>query len=143
MNPDAVDINLLGLDVNDPASMDDIVKDELILPKGKMVKLRMRSRDVLHSALLPHFRAQMYCVPGTPTQFNLTPLYTTEEFRAKLNKPEFNFELACNQICGASHYAMKREIIVVDEGEYLAWMSEQEPMFAGKTVNTPSQLTLK
>jgi cytochrome c oxidase subunit 2 len=29
----------------------------------------MRSQDVLHSAYMPYFRAQMNCVPGMVTQF--------------------------------------------------------------------------
>lgn len=136
-------VNAIALDITDPASADDIVKDELILPKGVMVKLRMRSRDVLHAAHLPHFRAQMYCVPGTPTQFNLEPLYTTEEFRSRINKPDFNFELACNQICGASHYAMKREIKVVELKDYTAWMSSEKPLFTSAENSNTNQLTLK
>jgi cytochrome c oxidase subunit 2 len=31
----------------------------------------MRSQDVLHSAYMPYFRAQMNCVPGMVTQFAL------------------------------------------------------------------------
>jgi cytochrome c oxidase subunit 2 len=113
------------------------------MPKGKMVKLHMRSRDVLHAALLPHFRAQMYCVPGTPTQFSLEPLYTTEEYREKINKPDFNFELACNQICGVSHYAMRREIIVVEETEYLSLLGSETPAMAGMEFPAPAKLTMK
>lgn len=41
----------------------------------------MRSQDVLHSAYMPHFRAQMNCVPGMVTQFAFTPNKTTEEMR--------------------------------------------------------------
>ena len=41
----------------------------------------MRSQDVLHSAYMPHFRAQMNCVPGMITQFAFTPTITTEEMR--------------------------------------------------------------
>ena len=37
--------------------------------------------DVLHSAYMPHFRAQMNCVPGMITQFLFTPNMTTEEMR--------------------------------------------------------------
>lgn len=135
LNADNGPINPVGLDPKDPASADDILKDELIMPKGAMVKLRMRSRDVLHAAHLPHFRAQMYCVPGTPTQFNLKPIYTTDEFRSTINKPDFNFELACNQICGSSHYAMRREIIVIEEKDYLAWMGQQEALLANLPIN--------
>ena len=41
----------------------------------------MRSQDVLHSAYMPHFRAQMNCVPGMITQFGFTPTVTTEDMR--------------------------------------------------------------
>ena len=30
---------------------------------------------------MPHFRAQMNCVPGMVTQFSFTPIYTTAEYR--------------------------------------------------------------
>ena len=43
----------------------------------------MRSQDVLHSAYMPHFRAQMNCVPGMITQFSFTPTVTTSEMRLK------------------------------------------------------------
>lgn len=136
--------NAVGIDLSDPASADDVLQDELILPKGKMIKLKMRSRDVLHSALLPHFRAQMYCVPGTPTQFNITAKYTTEEFRDKIGDAEFNFELACNQICGSNHYNMKRYIRVIDESEYVAWLNDLTPAMAtSNDTDYNNQLTLK
>ena len=41
----------------------------------------MRSQDVLHSAYMPHFRAQMNCVPGMITQFAFTPSMTTDDMR--------------------------------------------------------------
>lgn len=142
-DPEKGIVNEVGLDAKDPDAQDDIISSDLILPKGKMVKLRLRSRDVLHAALLPHFRAQMYCVPGTPTEINLEPIYTTEEFRSKINKPEFNFEMACNQICGSSHFNMRKEILVVEEGDYLSWMMEQKPLFGNNTSSSANQLTLK
>ena len=67
----------------------------LHLPVGRPVLFKMRSQDVLHSAYMPHFRAQMNCVPGMVTQFGFTPTVTTEEMRqnpdiiekvAKINK---------------------------------------------------------
>lgn len=142
-DPDKGIVNEVGLDPKDPAALDDIISSDLILPKGKMVKLRLRSRDVLHAALLPHFRAQMYCVPGTPTEINLEAIYTTDEFRAKIKKPEFNFEMACNQICGSSHFNMRKEILVVEEAAYLEWMSGQKPLYGSNTSSSDNQLTLK
>jgi cytochrome c oxidase subunit 2 len=43
----------------------------------------MRSQDVLHSAYMPHFRAQMNCVPGMVTNFSFIPTISTAEMRDK------------------------------------------------------------
>ena len=46
--------------------------------------------------------------------------------RADLKNPDFNYELACTEICGRGHFSM-RKIVVVDEPEdYLKWRREQE-----------------
>ena len=74
--------NILGVDTSDPNAQDDIVVNELHLPKGRKIIFKMRSQDVLHSAYMPHFRAQMNCVPGMITQFSFTPSMTTLEMRA-------------------------------------------------------------
>ena len=120
--------NPIGVDLSDPASRDDKPVTELHLPKGKKVLFKFRSQDVLHSAYMPHFRAQMNCVPGMVTQFGFTPKYTTEEMREQsevmdktrgINKIrsdkgedlyEFDYVLLCNKICGASHYNMQMKL---------------------------------
>jgi len=61
--------NILGVDESDPNAQDDVIVTELHLPVGRPVVFKMRSQDVLHSAYMPHFRAQMNCVPGMITQF--------------------------------------------------------------------------
>lgn len=144
--------NILGLDESDPNAQDDIITTELHLPVGKKVLFKMRSQDVLHSAYMPHFRAQMNCVPGMITQFAFTPTVTTAEMRqnpdiidkvARINKIrannkedieargqdvryEFDYLLLCNKICGKSHYNMQMKIIVETEEEYNAWLKEQK-----------------
>jgi cytochrome c oxidase subunit 2 len=144
--------NILGLDESDPNAQDDIITTELHLPVGKKVLFKMRSQDVLHSAYMPHFRAQMNCVPGMITQFSFTPTVTTAEMRqnpdiidkvARINRIrannkediesrgqdvryEFDYLLLCNKICGKSHYNMQMKIIVETEEEYNAWLKEQK-----------------
>ena len=135
--------NILGVDEDDPNAQDDVIVTELHLPKGRPVLFKMRSQDVLHSAYMPHFRAQMNCVPGMVTQFGFTPKYTTEEMRQQsevmdktrgINKIrsdkgedlyEFDYVLLCNKICGASHYSMQMKIIVEEEEAYKKWLAEQ------------------
>ena len=146
--------NLVGIDATDPNGFDDIVVQELHLPVGREVIFKMRSQDVLHSAYMPHFRAQMNCVPGMITEFAFTPKTTTEEMRLnpemiakvkKINKIrlekskelvasgdtaldpyEFDYLLLCNKICGASHYNMQMKIIVESEKDYAKWIVEQQ-----------------
>nr|WP_299031214.1 cytochrome c oxidase subunit II [uncultured Tenacibaculum sp.] len=139
-------INTMGVDMSDPSAQDDKQVTELYLPKGKKILFKFRSQDVLHSAYMPHFRAQMNCVPGMVTQFAFTPKYTTAEMRqnsevvakteginkirrAKGEDPyEFDYVLLCNKICGASHYNMQMKITVVEEEEYNKWLSEQKTL---------------
>lgn len=141
--------NVLGLDESDPNAADDIIVKELHLPVGRKVNFYMRSQDVLHSAYMPHFRAQMNCVPGMITQFSFTPNKTTEEIRLDPDVIEkvkrtnviraekaangdpnsepwaFDYVLLCNKICGTSHYNMQMKIIVESEEDYNKWIAEQ------------------
>ena len=73
--------NQLGVDLSDENAQDDIVVREVHLIKDEPVLLKFRSKDVIHSAYLPHFRVQMNCVPGMTTQFAFTPTKTTSEMR--------------------------------------------------------------
>jgi len=146
-------VNQLGVDVSDPNAQDDKVVNELHLPIGKKVLFKMRSQDVLHSAYMPHFRAQMNCVPGMITQFAYTPNITTKDMRldedviakvthineirtaknieliAKgeevLEMYDFEFLLLCNKICGSNHFNMQMNIVVETEEEFNAWIAEQ------------------
>ncbi|MBL0014417.1 MAG: cytochrome c oxidase subunit II [Flavobacterium sp.] len=150
-------VNSLGVDPSDPNAQDDKVVSELHLPKGKKIHFKIRSQDVLHSAYMPHFRAQMNCVPGMVTEFSFTPIYTTDEYRnlpymiekvARINDLRtkkstelvasgqtaldpytFDFLLLCNKICGASHYNMQMKIVVDTPEEYQKWLKEK-PTFA-------------
>lgn len=136
--------NTVGVDTLDPKSADDKITGELYLPVGRPVLFKFRSQDVIHSAYMPHFRAQMNCVPGVPTQFQFTPTITTADIRkdadmvakiarvnavrAKAGKEPYTFDyvLLCNKICGSAHYNMQMPIVVVSEEAYAAWLKEQK-----------------
>ena len=118
--------NVLGLDSADGHAKDDVVlKDEFHLPVNRPVQFRFRSQDVIHSAYMPHFRAQMNCVPGMITQFNFIPKYTTEEMKKITGNKEFEYILLCNKICGAAHYNMQMRIVVESEEDYQKWLREK------------------
>ena len=81
--------NILGVDMEDKYSADDYFHDSLVVPKGAVVDLKIRSRDVLHSVYLPHFRVKMDAVPGMDTRFHFIPTKTTAEFRELLKSNEY------------------------------------------------------
>jgi cytochrome c oxidase subunit 2 len=121
--------NAVGIDVNDPAGKDDILTREIHIPVGYQCKFNLRAKDVLHGFYLPHFRVNMYAVPGMPTQFTFVPRWTTEQARKEYNDPEFNYVVACSQICGGSHYKMKMNVVVHSKEDFDKWLAEQKPYF--------------
>lgn len=151
-------VNTMGVDMSDPNAQDDITVNELHLPKGKKVIFKFRSQDVLHSAYMPHFRAQMNVVPGMVTEFGFTPTITTEEMRedpqimdkvaninqirskksadliakgeSALDPYTFDYLLLCNKICGASHYNMQMKVVVDEQEDFDKWLSEKKTLGA-------------
>jgi cytochrome c oxidase subunit 2 len=119
--------NTLGVDMLDEQSSDDIVTREVHLPVNKPVLLKFRSRDVIHSAFLPHFRVQMNCVPGLSTQFGFTPTKTTEEMKSQEGE-DFEYVLLCNKICGSAHFNMQMKFIVESEEDYNKWIASQKSL---------------
>ena len=111
---------------------DKIMKGEFHLPVGREVEFVFRSRDVIHSAYMPHFRAQMNTVPGVPTRFKMTPTITTDSMRTILDDPDFDYVLLCNKVCGAAHFNMQMAVVVETEEEYNAWLESQEEFIAEK-----------
>jgi len=147
--------NTVGIDTSDPNGLDDIVvTQEFHLPVDRKVIFKFRSQDVLHSAYMPHFRAQMNCVPGMITEFSFTPTITTADMRMnsdvvdkvnRINKIryensqeliakgeeslepyQFDYLLLCAKICGSSHYNMQMKIIVDSKKDYEKWINEQQ-----------------
>jgi cytochrome c oxidase subunit 2 len=118
--------NEFGLDLSDKNSFDDFKSLELHIPKDKEVLLKIRAKDVLHSVFLPHFRVKMDAVPGMPTQFKFKATKTTQEMRDEIGNQNFNYELACTEICGRGHFSMKMLVIVDEEEAYERWKNTQE-----------------
>ena len=111
--------NLFGLNPSDPYGRDDILVDgnELHLPRGRPVKIVLRSKDVLHDFFVPQIRARMDMVPGTVTYFWFTPTRTGK------------FEILCAELCGVGHYTMRGYLVIDEPAAFDAWL-KQQPTFA-------------
>lgn len=147
--------NPVGQVWTDPKNWDDFQPDEIVLPVGKKVRVRILAKDVLHNFYLPHFRVKMDAIPGLPTYFVFTPTKTTSEFRSELSKyaewntpfdksepggpkrwEKFEYELACAELCGKGHYSMRKVVRIVSQEEYDAWFKKQQSYYLANIRNT-------
>lgn len=113
--PELIDVtNPLGLDPDDPMGADDVVSvNNLYVPSGRSVRVRLRAKDVIHSFFLPHFRVKQDAVPGMAIDVWFTP---TAEGR---------FEIACTELCGLGHYQMKAFMHIVPPGQFEQWLADK------------------
>jgi cytochrome c oxidase subunit 2 len=134
--------NPLGQIWTDKANHDDIyVTQEVHVVVNKPVKFVIYAKDVIHDVGLVHFRMKMDAVPGIPTTMWFTPKFTTAEMKKKYG-PDFNYEISCDQMCGAGHFSMRGVVVVETEAEYKAWLAGKQPQYvAAQAANTPATPT--
>jgi len=119
--------NPLGLDRTDPAAKDDVTTvNQLYLPVNRPAILRLRSKDVIHSFGVPEFRVKQDAVPGLTIPIWFIPNVTTAEMRTRTGNPEFEYEIACAQLCGLGHYRMRGFVTVQSAEEFQKWVQDEE-----------------
>jgi cytochrome c oxidase subunit 2 len=118
--------NPLGLDRRDPAAKDDITTiNQLTVPVNRPVLIHLTSKDVIHSFTLYEMRVKQDAIPGTDTPVWFVPTVTTDDMRQRLGKPNFEFEIACSQLCGLGHYRMRGFLTVKTAAEYQAYLAQE------------------
>jgi len=113
-DPKLIDFaNPLGIDPTDPASKDDYVSvNQLHLPVGKPVLIRLSSMDVIHSFFIPEFRVKQDAVPGMRVPVWFTPTR------------EGQYEITCAQLCGVGHAIMRGDVSVHTPEDFQKWLAE-------------------
>jgi len=118
--------NPLGLDRTDPAAMDDVTTvNQLFLPVNRPIIVRLRSKDVIHSFGVPEFRVKQDAVPGLTIPIWFIPNVTTADMRTQTGNPEFQYEIACAQLCGIGHARMRGFVTVQSAEEFQQWLDER------------------
>ena len=118
--------NPLGLDRDDPNAKDDVTTlNQLDLPVNRPVIVRLRSKDVIHSFGVPEFRVKQDAVPGLTIPIWFIPNVTTAEMRTRTGKAEFQYEIACAQLCGLGHAKMRGFVTVQTAEEFQKWLDEK------------------
>jgi cytochrome c oxidase subunit 2 len=119
--------NPLGVDRSDPAAKDDVTTlNQLYLPVNKPIIVKLRSKDVIHSFNVPEFRVKQDAIPGLTIPIWFVPNITTVDMRTRLGKPEFQYEIACAQLCGLGHYRMRGFVTVLTTEEFQKWMDDEQ-----------------
>jgi cytochrome c oxidase subunit II len=118
--------NPLGLDRADPAAKDDVTTlNQMYLPVNKPIIVRLRSKDVIHSFGVPEFRVKQDAVPGLTIPIWFIPNVTTAEMRTRTGKPDFQYEIACAQLCGLGHAKMRGFVTVQTAEEFQKWLDDK------------------
>jgi cytochrome c oxidase subunit 2 len=121
-----VQTNPLGLDRDDQAAKDDVTTiNQLYLPANRPVIVKLRSKDVIHSFGVPEFRVKQDAIPGLTIPIWFIPNVTTAEMRTRTGNQEFQYEIACAQLCGLGHYRMRGFVTVLEPSEFQTWMDER------------------
>ena len=106
-------------------------QNELVVPAGTPVVLRMTSRDTLHSHYIPDFRVKEDSMPGRITYLWFNPTKPGEHI------------VTCAEYCGVMHGYMAGRIIVKAPEEYAAWMKGEETRLAALTAPEPAPVAAK
>lgn len=94
------------------------VTNELRVPAGKPVLLRMTATDVVHSFYLPDFRVKEDSMPGRVTYLWFFPRKPGEHLAT------------CAEFCGMMHSKMIGKVIVLPPEEFTAWYDEEAKKLA-------------
>jgi cytochrome c oxidase subunit II len=84
--------------------------NELRLPRGEAVELRLTSADVIHSLWIPALARKLDLIPGTTNTLILEAA------------ADGQFEGACAEFCGTAHAQMRFDVQVVAPPEFDRWL---------------------
>jgi cytochrome c oxidase subunit 2 len=119
--------NPLAVDRSDPAAKDDITTvNQIYLPVNRQIIVKLRSKDMIHSFGVPEFRVKQDAIPGLTIPIWFVPNVTTADMRTRTGNPEFQYEIACAQLCGLGHYRMRGFVTVQTAEEFQKWMDDEE-----------------
>tara|TARA_B100000686_G_C16700469_1_gene923075 strand:+ start:600 stop:1502 length:903 start_codon:yes stop_codon:yes gene_type:complete len=146
--------NFIGLSREGYGADDIVTMNQLHVPKGKQVKIRLSSRDVIHSFYLPEMRVKQDAVPGMEIPIYFTATMSSDEYVQWLKENDWNrynnkldkdaktylslpenvkdtyyrgYQIACAQLCGNSHYFMKGYLTVHEQDDFNQWLLDNKP----------------
>lgn len=96
---------------------DIVTANELHLPAGRAVFVRLRSEDVIHSFWVPQLAGKVDMVPGHENDLWFTPHEDAVRAEAYLGQ--------CAEFCGTSHANMRFRVFVDTPADFDAWIANE------------------
>lgn len=87
--------------------------NELHLPVGKSVRVRLRSQDVIHSLWIPNLQGKIDLIPGR-----------ANELRLQADQPG-TWRGQCAEFCGMQHAKMALAVVAHTPEEFAAWLERE------------------
>ncbi len=113
--------------------------NEFVIPAGKVVRVELRSKDVIHSFWIPKIAGKVDLLPGRANSMwiqagetfedwtELTGGGTQAEYEQYLEDEIHGMYYGqCAEFCGDSHARMLFRTKVVSPGEFNRWVEEQK-----------------
>lgn len=90
-----------------------VTANELHIPVGQQIDVRLTSADVIHSFWFPRLGGKRDVIPGHETQI----WFTADSAGLYLGQ--------CAEFCGLSHALMKMELVAESPADFEAWVERQ------------------
>jgi cytochrome c oxidase subunit 2 len=101
-------------DLDEDGEAEIVTANDLVIPAGEPVNLRITSRDVIHSFWVPKLNGKKDAVPG-----RVHPLTIEADAPG-------TYVGQCTEYCGLSHAYMRVRVIALPRAEFDAWVEDQE-----------------
>ncbi|HWI91599.1 MAG TPA: cytochrome c oxidase subunit II [Flavisolibacter sp.] len=105
-----------------------ITANEIHLPAGKKILLKLLAADVIHDWWIPQFGNKMDMVP------------TQENYLWLDIKHPGEYYGACSEYCGAQHAHMRLKVIAQNEEDYNNWLQQHQRPAMNTTFESGAQL---
>jgi cytochrome c oxidase subunit II len=90
-----------------------VTGNELAIPKGKVVRFELRSKDVIHSFWVPKLAGKVDMIPGR------------NNWKWLRGDEAGYFFGQCAEYCGESHAYMQFRVEVLEEDDFAKWVEQQ------------------
>jgi len=107
--------------LSDDPSQEVVTANELHLPAGKPINIRLETRDVMHSFWVPALHGKVDLIPGQPNYLRVIASQPGQYFGE------------CAEYCGEEHARMRILAVVQSPDEYDAWLDAQRKPAAEPT----------